>query len=441
MTQFQCHYESLKVTPDAPAEVIRAAYRSLSQKHHPDKNIGNDEAARVMSRLNFAYSVLSDEEQRKRYDLQILREQLARGEHASRRAAADHRDFTAPDTSYGARASSHSGAPGQPDRKGTTDAGSPFNRLSMHMTGRRGLIAVTIFGVCAVALAFIMWLVRQDRQSMLLLENAAFHAPASGKSGASQEQAMVEAGNNAGDIAAAVKPSGAAAIEVPHAAGSQAAAPAVAPGGPEATGAPPKASEFERLTAMLKSMGLGLHKLDLSTQPPNAKRPPAPAPSAEPERAAVAATASPASPRMAAAAPVAAPATERAREEVERPAPEAKAPAETSRASAAPVANASNSASTASPAARHPVIADTRACAPTYPAAAFSNGESGTVQLALLVGVEGRVVESKVLKSSGHPELDKAARRALSQCKFKFPGNEKPVEAAWANLEYVFSLD
>ena len=426
MTQFQCHYESLKVTRDAPAEVIRAAYRSLSQKHHPDKNIGNDEAARVMSRLNFAYSVLSDEEQRKRYDLQILREQLARGEHASRRAAADHRDFTAPDTSYGARASSHSGAPGQPDRKGTTDAGSPFNRLSMHMTGRRGLIAVTIFGVCAVALAFIMWLVRQDRQSMLLLENAAFHAPASGKSGASQEQAMVEAGNNAGDIAAAVKPSGAAAIEVPHAAGSQAAAPAVAPGGPEATGAPPKASEFERLTAMLKSMGLGLHKLDLSTQPPNAKRPPAPAPSAEPERAAVAATASSAPPRTAAAAPVAAPATERAREEVERPAPEAKAPAETGRARAAP---------------RPPVIADTRACAPTYPATAYSNGESGTVQLALLVGVEGRVVESKVLKSSGHPELDKAARRALSQCKFKFPGNEKPVEAAWANLEFVFSLD
>ncbi len=436
MTKFQCHYESLKVTRDAPAEVIRAAYRSLSQKHHPDKNIGNDEAARVMSRLNFAYSVLSDEEQRKLYDSQLMRDQLARAQHGAYRTAGDGSDFTAPDMPFGARASSRSGAPGQPNQNATINPGSLFDRLARHATGRSGLIAVTVFGVCAVALAFIMWSIRKDRQSMLLLETAAVYAPASGNPGALKEQPMLEGGGNA----TTGKSTGTAA-HLPDAAGPQAAAPAVATNGPETTGTAPKASEFERLTAMLKSMGLGLHKLDLSTQPPNAKRPPAPAPAAEPERAVVAATASPASPRMAAAAPVAAPATERAREEVERPAPEVKAPAETSRASAAPAASASNSASAAGPAARHPVIADTRACAPTYPAAAFSNGESGTVQLALLVGVEGRVVESKVLKSSGHPELDKAARRALSQCKFKFPGNEKPVEPAWANLEYVFSLD
>jgi hypothetical protein len=30
------HYEDLHVTEDAPDEVIRAAYRSLSLKHHPD---------------------------------------------------------------------------------------------------------------------------------------------------------------------------------------------------------------------------------------------------------------------------------------------------------------------------------------------------------------------------------------------------------------------
>lgn len=422
MTPFQCHYESLKVTRDAPAEVIRAAYRSLSQKHHPDKNIGNAEAAQLMSRLNFAYSVLSDEEQRKRYDSQLMREQMAR-QHGAYRAAGNAGNFAAPD---------------MPDQKAATERGFLFDRLSRHMTGRSGLIAVTVFGVCAVALSLIMWSIRQDRQSMLLLENAAIYAPASATPDASTEQATVQAAGSA-----TVQPPGAAAIAVPEAAPSQPAAPAAAAKGPDATGAA-KASEFERLTAMLKSMGLGLHRLDLSTQPQNATRPP-PSP-AEPERVAVAGAASPAPPRMAATAPVGAPATERAREEAERPASEAprseaKAPAETSHATAAPAPRASNSASAAVAGARHPVIADTRACAPTYPATAYGNGDSGTVQLALLVGVEGRVVESKVLKSSGHPELDKAARRALSQCKFKFPGNEKPAEPAWANLEYVFSLD
>ena len=29
-------YQVLQVTPDAEPEVIRAAYRALAQKHHPD---------------------------------------------------------------------------------------------------------------------------------------------------------------------------------------------------------------------------------------------------------------------------------------------------------------------------------------------------------------------------------------------------------------------
>ena len=76
MTKFHSHYESLNVTRDAPPEVIRAAYRSLSQKHHPDKNSGNDEAARVMARLNAAYSVLSDAGQRELYDLQLGQQRI-----------------------------------------------------------------------------------------------------------------------------------------------------------------------------------------------------------------------------------------------------------------------------------------------------------------------------------------------------------------------------
>jgi len=49
--------------------VIRAAYRALSMKYHPDKWSGDRAAAeRVMRDLNEAYEVLSDARSRKEYD-------------------------------------------------------------------------------------------------------------------------------------------------------------------------------------------------------------------------------------------------------------------------------------------------------------------------------------------------------------------------------------
>lgn len=65
------YYEALKVTLDAPPEVIRAAYKTLSQKYHPDKNPNNPDAERMMSRINAAYSVLSDPDKRRDYDLSL----------------------------------------------------------------------------------------------------------------------------------------------------------------------------------------------------------------------------------------------------------------------------------------------------------------------------------------------------------------------------------
>jgi DnaJ-class molecular chaperone len=62
------HYENLRVARNAPPEVIRAAYKALSQRYHPDRNSGNAEAVRIMSLLNQAYDVLSDPEQRREFD-------------------------------------------------------------------------------------------------------------------------------------------------------------------------------------------------------------------------------------------------------------------------------------------------------------------------------------------------------------------------------------
>jgi len=68
MSSLQTHYENLKVERDAPLEVIRAAYRALSQKYHPDRNPGDPEAARIMPLLNEAYRVLSDSKLRTEHD-------------------------------------------------------------------------------------------------------------------------------------------------------------------------------------------------------------------------------------------------------------------------------------------------------------------------------------------------------------------------------------
>ena len=68
MTKIHTHYDNLKVTRDAPPEVVRAAYQALSRKHHPDKNQGDVAAQRVMSLINAAYDVLSDPQKREQHD-------------------------------------------------------------------------------------------------------------------------------------------------------------------------------------------------------------------------------------------------------------------------------------------------------------------------------------------------------------------------------------
>jgi len=91
---------------------------------------------------------------------------------------------------------------------------------------------------------------------------------------------------------------------------------------------------------------------------------------------------------------------------------------------------------------RSAVLADANGCAkPNYPAAAARNGDSGTVTLALLVGTDGRVTSSRVQKSSGSRELDRAAVNALSMCQFKPAMNNGVPEAGWAQIAYVWTLE
>jgi hypothetical protein len=68
------HYDNLKVLRNASSDEIRIAYRRLSQRHHPDRNPDDPDAARVMSLINRSYQVLSDPVKRATHD-RWIREQ------------------------------------------------------------------------------------------------------------------------------------------------------------------------------------------------------------------------------------------------------------------------------------------------------------------------------------------------------------------------------
>lgn len=62
------YYEVLGVSRSASEQDIKSAYRRLAVKHHPDKNPGDAVAEEKFKEAAEAYSVLSNAEQRKRYD-------------------------------------------------------------------------------------------------------------------------------------------------------------------------------------------------------------------------------------------------------------------------------------------------------------------------------------------------------------------------------------
>jgi len=91
-------------------------------------------------------------------------------------------------------------------------------------------------------------------------------------------------------------------------------------------------------------------------------------------------------------------------------------------------------------AAETPASFDSKNCRADYPKASLMNEEQGTVSMSFLVNPDGSVVDSKVEKSSGYRNLDKAAVKAISACKFKPGQKDGALAQTWTKVDYVWTL-
>jgi len=81
------YYAILGVSPTSEEVVIRAAYRALMRRYHPDADPSSEAAQRAQA-INAAYAVLGDPEQRSRYDGSLAAQGLIKPEPAPQRSLA-----------------------------------------------------------------------------------------------------------------------------------------------------------------------------------------------------------------------------------------------------------------------------------------------------------------------------------------------------------------
>ncbi len=76
---------------------------------------------------------------------------------------------------------------------------------------------------------------------------------------------------------------------------------------------------------------------------------------------------------------------------------------------------------------------------PEYPEMARASQLEGTVLVGVLVGPDGSVMQTKILKSV-HPLLDREALKAARRCKF-LPGKQRGIPVkAWMAVPFAFKL-
>jgi len=75
---------------------------------------------------------------------------------------------------------------------------------------------------------------------------------------------------------------------------------------------------------------------------------------------------------------------------------------------------------------------------PVWPANALARGAEGKVTISLRVDESGRVVDTRVDASSGHADLDQAARDGISKCRFYSLTDALGAASGWRPMQFVW---
>src|SRR5919206_3021035 len=68
MSTKRCYYETLEVDRNADDTKLKAAFRKLAMKWHPDRNPGDKSSEIKFKEINEAYEILKDADKRAAYD-------------------------------------------------------------------------------------------------------------------------------------------------------------------------------------------------------------------------------------------------------------------------------------------------------------------------------------------------------------------------------------
>ena len=84
---------------------------------------------------------------------------------------------------------------------------------------------------------------------------------------------------------------------------------------------------------------------------------------------------------------------------------------------------------------------DTSACSkPHFPARWMDDANGASVVVGYLVGSDGKVVDSKIVQSSGYLHIDRASERAGARCRF-MPVAGAPADAVWTKVKYSWVVN
>jgi protein TonB len=93
-------------------------------------------------------------------------------------------------------------------------------------------------------------------------------------------------------------------------------------------------------------------------------------------------------------------------------------------------------------AADRPARIDEKSCEkPAFPARWQDEGDEGKVTLAFLVDTDGKVLDTKVIESSGYGRVDRASLKAGARCKFEPGAKAGQAAQMWAKVQYSWVVE